>query len=422
MIKRVGVYELGEVLGEGAYGIVRIAKHTESGKMFAIKILDKRKIKQDNLIENLRSEIRIMKSINHPNIVRLYEVLQSNSKIYLVIELVAEGDLFKTVKEQGAMSEDKARKIFQQIISAVSFCDRLHIAHRDLKLENILLDAEGSVKISDFGLSGLYSFEMENLIFMETICGTIHYSAPEVFSSIGYDGHVADIWSCGIILYATLTGTLPFNEEAMPELIEHIASGRYAMPSNISRGAQSLLSELLNTDPRTRISIGKIKTHPWFTIDYYEPEGIFIEEELQMRVVESALDFVESFTEVRPRKMSGFDVIHFCSGNMISRMFDREVELYNHHFCSASPLEELLQAVVSQVTALRYSCETGESRFKLLFSSESIPKLEFSVEFFELLPTLHLVNFSKVKGELQHLNQVFAEVKRQLRRHVASHG
>mmetsp|Transcript_549 Transcript_549/g.732 ORF Transcript_549/g.732 Transcript_549/m.732 type:complete len:422 (-) Transcript_549:4349-5614(-) len=420
MIKRVGAYDLGEVLGEGAYGIVRLARHTVSQEQFAIKILDKRKIKQDNLIENLRSEIRIMKSINHPNIVRLYEVLQSNSKIYLVLELVTEGELFKVIKENGAMPEDKARKIFQQVISAVSFCDKLHIAHRDLKLENILLDADGNVKISDFGLSGLYSFEMENLIFMETICGTIHYSAPEVFSSVGYDGHVADIWSCGVILFAALTGKLPFNDEAMPELIESIATGRFEMPTSISRGAQSLLSEILNTDPRTRITINKIKRHPWFMVNYTEAEGEFIEDDLQLRAVDSVTDSFatpNSGIEGGPKYMNGFDIIHYCSGIMMNRMLDRESELYNNHFCSSTDKYDLIDALMNEIQSIGFNVEVIE-KFKLRFSSSNIPILVFFIEVFELLPDLHLVNFSKVTGELSHLNRVFAEVKHRLRRFV----
>jgi serine/threonine protein kinase len=185
---------------------VRRAENIITKTPYAIKVLDKAKIKQDNLIENLRQEIQIMKHINHPNVVKLHEVLSSHSKIYLVLELVTGGELLNKVREKGLLQEDEARLYFQEIISAVAFCEKQHIAHRDLKLENVLLDGEGHVKISDFGLSGLFKFDSTAISLMHTTCGTVNYLAPEVFGNQGYDGHVADIWSCGVILYALLTG------------------------------------------------------------------------------------------------------------------------------------------------------------------------------------------------------------------------
>lgn len=165
----------------------------ETHEKFAIKILDKARIKQENLIDNLRQEIHIMKHIRHPNIVKLFEVLSSHSKIYLVLELVTGGELFDKVKETGPMPESQARSYFQQIISAVSFCECQNIAHRDLKLENVLLDKDGNLKISDFGLSGLFKFDKFNLSLMYSTCGTINYLAPETFGNQGYDGHLSDI-------------------------------------------------------------------------------------------------------------------------------------------------------------------------------------------------------------------------------------
>ncbi|RID71720.1 hypothetical protein BRARA_C03644, partial [Brassica rapa] len=152
---RLGKYELGRTLGEGNFGKVKFAKDTVSGQPFAVKIIDKSRISHLNFSLQIKREIRTLKMLKHPNIVRLHEVLASKTKIYMVMECVMGGELFDRIVSKGKLSETEGRKMFQQLIDGISYCHSKDVFHRDLKLENVLLDANGHIKITDFGLSAL---------------------------------------------------------------------------------------------------------------------------------------------------------------------------------------------------------------------------------------------------------------------------
>lgn len=373
---------------------MRLAEHIVSKKAFAIKVLDKAKIKQDNLIENLRQEIQIMKHINHPNVVKLYEVLSSHSKIYLVLELVTGGELLNKVKEKGNLSEEETRFYFQQIIAAVSFCEKQHIAHRDLKLENVLLDQDGRVKISDFGLSGLFKFDSTSISLMHTTCGTVNYLAPEVFGNQGYDGHVADIWSCGVILYALFTGRLPFEDDSISKLIEKIVSGKYdPITNNLSTSALDLLEKILVTDPRMRISIANIKKHPWFATNYVEPIGEFSDIKSPILEKQENLDI--------PRTMNAFELINFSAGMIINKLFDNDLPNFTSHFLSKEDPETLAQRIRLAMEGNNCKEKVGENRYSMIFESKSPPLICVEAEVLILLPELYLVVFTRVNGVLQ---------------------
>ncbi|XP_065028502.1 SNF1-related protein kinase catalytic subunit alpha KIN10-like isoform X1 [Musa acuminata AAA Group] len=253
-------YKLGKTLGIGSFGKVKIAEHLLTGHKVAIKILNRRKIKNMEMEEKVRREIKILRLFMHPHIIRLYEVIETHSDIYVVMEYVKSGELFDYIVEKGRLQEDEARRFFQQIISGVEYCHRNMVAHRDLKPENLLLDSKCNVKIADFGLSNV----MRDGHFLKTSCGSPNYAAPEVISGKLYAGPEVDVWSCGVILYALLCGTLPFDDENIPNLFKKIKSGIYTLPSHLSALARDLIPRMLVVDPMKRITIREIREHPWF--------------------------------------------------------------------------------------------------------------------------------------------------------------
>eukprot|EP00004_Rigifila_ramosa_P020837 TRINITY_DN545_c0_g1_i1.p1 TRINITY_DN545_c0_g1~~TRINITY_DN545_c0_g1_i1.p1 ORF type:complete len:588 (-),score=152.43 TRINITY_DN545_c0_g1_i1:219-1829(-) len=210
--------------------------------------------------DKIRREIQILKLFMHPHIIRLYEVIDTQSDIFMVMEYVSGGELFDYIVSNGKLPEDEARRFFQQIISGVEYCHRHSVVHRDLKPENLLLDANYNVKIADFGLSNI----MVDGDFLKTSCGSPNYAAPEVISGSLYAGPEVDVWSCGVILYALLCGRLPFDDEYIPTLFKKIKSGIFPVPGFLSDQARDIVSKMLLVDPINRITIDEIRRHPWF--------------------------------------------------------------------------------------------------------------------------------------------------------------
>ena len=239
-----------------------MAEHVLTGHKVAIKILNRKKIKAIDMEEKVRREIKILRLFMHPHIIRLYEILETPHDIFLVMEYVKSGELFDYIVEKGRLGENEARHFFQQIISGVEYCHRNMVVHRDLKPENLLLDSRNSVKIADFGLSNV----MRDGHFLKTSCGSPNYAAPEVISGKLYSGPEVDVWSCGVILYALLCGSLPFDDESIPNLFKKIKGGIYSLPSHLSPGARDLISRMLFVDPLKRITMAEIRHHPWFVV------------------------------------------------------------------------------------------------------------------------------------------------------------
>jgi 5'-AMP-activated protein kinase catalytic alpha subunit len=213
--------------------------------------------------KKIRREIQIMKLFRHPHIIKLYEVIETEHDILLIMEYVSGGELFEYIVSHGKMPEDKARRFFQQIIAAVEYLHAHMIVHRDLKPENLLLDdISGSVKIADFGLSNV----MEYGAFLKTSCGSPNYAAPEVISGSLYAGSEVDVWSCGVILYALLNARLPFDNDHIPTLFKKIRSGEYTPPT-CSAACADLISRCLCVDALKRITIPEIRAHEWFAVN-----------------------------------------------------------------------------------------------------------------------------------------------------------
>lgn len=211
---------------------------------------------------SVEREIVVMKLINHPNIMKLYDVWETSSDLYLILEYVQGGELFEYLCTKGRLPVEEALSYFQQIISAVDYCHRFNIAHRDLKPENILLDADSNIKIADFGMAAWQSNPQD--ANLRTSCGSPHYAAPEIINGEAYNGSSADIWSCGIILHALLAGKLPFDDDDCPTLLQKITRAKFTMPDDIEPHAQDLLRRMLEKDVKARITMVEIMQHPFF--------------------------------------------------------------------------------------------------------------------------------------------------------------
>ncbi|KAG8901184.1 hypothetical protein FRB99_005493 [Tulasnella sp. 403] len=254
-IKVVGNYTLGKVIGEGAYGKVRIGTHRLTSTRVAIKQIPKA------LSASLTREIHHHRRLHHPNVTQLYEVIATESSIWLITELCAGGELYDYLVEKGRLSEMETRQIFGELCLALNYVHGQGVVHRDLKLENVLLDEHCHVKLSDFG----FTREFEQGRFLETFCGTTGYAAPEMLLCKKYTGSEIDMWSLGIILYCLLVGTLPFdddNEELMRQKIVH---AEYDDPTWLSDEARNLIRNLLQKDPVKRLTLPQTLAHPWFS-------------------------------------------------------------------------------------------------------------------------------------------------------------
>mmetsp|Transcript_9430 Transcript_9430/g.35030 ORF Transcript_9430/g.35030 Transcript_9430/m.35030 type:complete len:765 (-) Transcript_9430:1323-3617(-) len=256
----VGEWKLRYTLGEGAYGIVKFATHTLHMNQFcAIKI-----IKQGNVsdMSKLDCEIQCLQMLDHPNIVKLFDVDSDDEHIYLLMELCGGGNLFQHLEED-AFEESLARFYFNQLISGLSYCQSNGVCHRDLRLENLLLDNMGNLKISDFGAARIFKKGWD--IFSTQLVGSIYHLSPEQINGKVYSGSKVDVWSCGVILFSFLTAELPFCSEDVREIFEQIRNADYTYPEQIalSNEAKDLIKRMLTVDPNKRITVEEILKHPW---------------------------------------------------------------------------------------------------------------------------------------------------------------
>lgn len=311
-----GKYEIGKLLGCGAFAKVYHGRDVSNGKSVAIKCFNKNKIQDSNLTSNIKTEISIMRRLRHQNIVRLFEVLASRNKIYFVIEFVKGGELFTRIEKTGRVTENVARGYFRQLISAVGYCHSRGVFHRDLKPENVLIDDKGDLKITDFGLSAVKGQVRKDGMF-HTWCGTPAYVAPEILRKRGYDGAMVDIWSCGIILFVIIAGYLPFNDSNLIGMYKKICNGTYRCPKWASPELKHLISRLLDTNTDTRISIDEILNDPWFVKDLGK------EELEKLSRFHSRVEKMEKKVEIDvSEEMNAFDIIALSTGFSLSGLFE----------------------------------------------------------------------------------------------------
>ncbi|KYB28374.1 MAP/microtubule affinity-regulating kinase 3-like Protein [Tribolium castaneum] len=263
----IGKYKLLKTIGKGNFAKVKLAKHVPTGKEVAIKIIDKTQLNPSSL-QKLFREVRIMKMLDHPNIVKLFQVIETDKTLYLVMEYASGGEVFDYLVLHGRMKEKEARSKFRQIVSAVQYCHQKRIIHRDLKAENLLLDSEMNIKIADFGFSN--EFTPGNKL--DTFCGSPPYAAPELFQGKKYDGPEVDVWSLGVILYTLVSGSLPFDGSTLRELRERVLRGKYRIPFYMSTDCENLLKKFLVLNPAKRANLETIMKDKWMNQGYENDE------------------------------------------------------------------------------------------------------------------------------------------------------
>ncbi|XP_039080043.1 serine/threonine-protein kinase BRSK2 isoform X1 [Hyaena hyaena] len=263
----VGPYRLEKTLGKGQTGLVKLGIHCVTCQKVAIKIVNREKLSESVLMK-VEREIAILKLIEHPHVLKLHDVYENKKYLYLVLEHVSGGELFDYLVKKGRLTPKEARKFFRQIISALDFCHSHSICHRDLKPENLLLDEKNNIRIADFGMASLQVGDS----LLETSCGSPHYACPEVIRGEKYDGRKADVWSCGVILFALLVGALPFDDDNLRQLLEKVKRGVFHMPHFIPPDCQSLLRGMIEVDAARRLTLEHIQKHIWYIGGKNEPE------------------------------------------------------------------------------------------------------------------------------------------------------
>nr|XP_049466529.1 MAP/microtubule affinity-regulating kinase 3 isoform X3 [Anopheles coluzzii] len=265
--EHIGKYKLLKTIGKGNFAKVKLAKHVPTNKEVAIKIIDKTQLNPSSL-QKLYREVRIMKMLDHPNIVKLFQVIETEKTLYLVMEYASGGEVFDYLVAHGKMKEKEARAKFRQIVSAVQYCHQKRIIHRDLKAENLLLDSEMNIKIADFGFSNEFTPGSK----LDTFCGSPPYAAPELFQGRKYDGPEVDVWSLGVILYTLVSGSLPFDGATLKELRERVLRGKYRIPFYMSTDCEVLLKKFLVLNPSKRANLETIMKDKWMNMGYEDDE------------------------------------------------------------------------------------------------------------------------------------------------------
>ncbi|KAF3957101.1 hypothetical protein CMV_017852 [Castanea mollissima] len=365
----IGKYKLGRTIGEGTFAKVKLGVDSTNGQYVAIKIIDKHMVLESNLKYQVQREIRTMKLLHHPNIVRIHEVIGSKTKIYIVMEHVSGGQLTDKMSYVKKLEEWEARKLFQQLIDAVDYCHNKGVYHRDLKPENLLMDHKGNLKVSDFGLSAL----QKPGGILTTACGSPCYVAPELLLNKGYDGAAADVWSCGVILFEILAGHLPFDDRNLINLYKKISRAEYTFPLWFTKGLKKLLFRIFDPNPRTRITIPEI-----------------IDNKIHLDDVNAAFDSTEEIaTETKIPKSSSFinafQLIAMSQDLDLSGLFEEQDEnKQKTMFGSKHTIDETIKKIEAAAMDVSLSVER-------MNNSKVI----------EVAPTNCVIEISKSAGELK---------------------
>lgn len=266
LLERYG-YQLGDILGKGSYAVVRKAYSRRHKKYVAVKIICKKKAPEDFLSKFLPREIKVLKRLRHPHVLSLIEVIETNTRMYIITDLAESGDLLEFIRKNGAVSEAKAKQLFKQLVLGITYIHSQDVVHRDLKCENLLLDKEKNLVVSDFG------FARDNLTsaagkkkLCHTYCGSYAYAPPEILKGIAYDATLADVWSMGVILYTMVCGRLPFDDSNLRSLLQQVHH-KVNFPSKVklAEPVKAIIHKMLQWNLTERATVEQLKTDPWLT-------------------------------------------------------------------------------------------------------------------------------------------------------------
>ncbi|CAN0889429.1 CBL-interacting serine/threonine-protein kinase 9 [Linum grandiflorum] len=351
-----------------------------------------------------------MKLIKHPNVVNIYEVMASRSKIYIVLEFVDGGELFDKIANHGRLREDEARKYLQQIINAVDFCHSRGVYHRDLKPENLLLDSYGVLKVSDFGLSA-FAPQLRGDGLLHTACGTPNYVAPEVLKDKGYDGSASDIWSCGVILFVLMAGYLPFDESNLMSLYQKICNADFTFPSWFSPDSKRLIKRILDPNPLTRMTIAEILEDEWFKKGY-KPPHFEQEEDINLDDVDAVFnnskDHLVTERKEKPESMNAFELISRTQSFSLDKLFEKQAVKRETCFASNSPANELMSRIEEAAKPLGFNVNKRNYKMKLKGDKSGRKgQLSVATEVFEVAPSLHMVELRKLGGDTLEFHKFY---------------
>ncbi|KAK8887369.1 hypothetical protein M9Y10_038409 [Tritrichomonas musculus] len=410
MVKTVGDYKLLKTLGEGSFSKVKSAVHVPTGKVYAIKIIDMNLVKENNMDKQLEREIKVMKIMNHPNLIKLHAVLHSPKNYFLVLDLAEGGELFNKLAQDGPLPEAAARSYFQQLIDALDYMHKHNTIHRDLKPENLLLDSEGNLKIADFGLSIMANSTSE---LLKTRCGTPNYVAPEIFCANGYVGPPADLWSAGVILFVMLAAALPFDAPTLPELARQIMKVQITYPKSFPPGAVNLMKHIIVAAPEERYTIEQIRNDPWFKVNY-KPRVAGKDNEAFPDA-----EVTESKKEEEPQEddtINAFELIAKMSGVDMGRLVDHNIPVNASTTISTNkPVQDIQSILTKTLTQLHAEIHSKEGNKSIkaivpIANNQVILRIDIS----NVTGDTHIVEFCRLKGQQFDFLRVYRTLKSKL--------